>query len=186
MKAGMLVTAIALLATALPFSAAQAQVGRVMREDEVTESGLIEALTPEQIPEGAAARNRSFGVTGMEAPSPAKTASASLLITFGTNSAELTSRAKRSLDIVGKALNSDKLAEFRFEVEGHADPRGNPQSNMALSSRRAESVRRYLIESQNVRESRLEAIGKGSMELLNPGNPIAPENRRVTIVNLAQ
>jgi flagellar motor protein MotB len=51
---------------------------------------------------------------------------------------------------------------------------------------RAESVRQYLVQNNRIEDRRLEAVGKGDKELLNPANPIAPENRRVTIVNLAQ
>lgn len=119
-------------------------------------------------------------------PVPVKPASASLLITFETNSAELTPQAKQSLDVVGRALNSDKLVDFRFAVEGHADPRGESGANLELSKLRAESVRTFLVQNNHVEARRLDAIGKGDRELLNPANPFAPENRRVAIVNVSQ
>ena len=116
----------------------------------------------------------------------AKQASASLLITFETNSAGLTARAKRSLDVVGQALASDKLANFRFGIEGYADPRGQSDVNLKLSQARAEAVRDYLVTTKNIERARLEPVGKGDKELLNKQNPIAPENRRVTFVNLSK
>lgn len=42
---------------------------------------------------------------------PEEKASASLLITFETNSAELTAGAKQQLDVVAAALKNDRLAE---------------------------------------------------------------------------
>ncbi|MDB5842282.1 MAG: OmpA family protein [Herminiimonas sp.] len=170
---------------------AAAQSDKVLRGQEITESALIQALTPPASAAEEPIRTRSIRVNRDDAPrpaaaKPAKPASASLLITFETNSAELTPRAKQSLDVVGQALSSDKLADFRFAIQGHADPRGDSEANLRLSQMRAESVRQYLVQNNRIEDRRLEAIGKGDKELLNPANPIAPENRRVTIVNLAQ
>ena len=71
-------------------------------------------------------------------------------------------------------------------VQGHADPRGNPEKNLQLSQHRAESVRDYLVTYKQIPNERLQAIGKGDTELMNRSKPIAPESRRVTIVNLAR
>jgi outer membrane protein OmpA-like peptidoglycan-associated protein len=171
---------------ALSCSAA-AQSEKVLRGKDITESALIEALTPGTESVDTPVRTRSIRVSPDKptlAASAAKQASASLLITFETNSAELTPRAKQSLDVVGEALNSNKLAEFRFAIEGHADPRGGSELNQRLSQLRAESVRQYLVQNKHVEDRRLEAVGKGDKELMNFANPIAPENRRVTIINL--
>jgi outer membrane protein OmpA-like peptidoglycan-associated protein len=180
----------------LPFIAtagsAFGQSEKVLSGKEITESALVEALTPAPDSAPASALTRSIRVNRENAPtittpaSPAKTASASLLITFQTNSAQLTPRARQSLDVVGQALNSEKLSDYRFAVQGHADPRGAPEANLRLSQLRAEAVRQYLVRNKHIADKRLEAVGKGDSELLNPANPSAPENRRVTIVNLSQ
>lgn len=109
---------------------------------------------------------------------------ASLLIEFETNSSTLTETARKQLEVVGRALNTAKLTPFSFNVEGHADPRGSPDRNLRLSQARAESVREYLMRTQNVAAERLKAMGKGDREPLNRSNPAAPENRRVTFVTL--
>jgi OmpA-OmpF porin, OOP family len=177
------------------FSLAQAQTEKVLTERGVTESALIEALTPAAaMPEtasGGPIRTRSIRVirdndSRLLPTKPAKPASASLLITFEPNSAELTPMAKQSLDVVGQALTSSKLADFRFVIQGHADPTGQSDANLKLSQLRAESVRQYLVRSKKIDDSRLEAVGKGDKEPLNTSDPTSPENRRVTIVNLAQ
>jgi outer membrane protein OmpA-like peptidoglycan-associated protein len=160
---------------------AGAEETRVLRGEEITESALINALTPEK-----GIRTRSIKVMRDQPgdqPGPAeKAASASMLITFHTNSASLTPEARQSLDVVGRALNMDKLAPYKFAIEGHADPRGTPDFNQQLSQARAETVKDYLVRNHQIDEDRLVAIGKGDHELLDKKNPTAPENRRVTIV----
>lgn len=160
----------------------------LLKGNAVTESNLVDALTPEDSP----VVTRSLRVQrdnpvkpGAAADKPRK-ASASLLITFETNSAELMPQAKKQLDVVAAALHNDKLAEYSFNVEGHADPRGTHDGNLTLSQQRAESVRSYLVTQHAIDPKRLKAVGKGDAELLNKANPNAMENRRVTIVTDVQ
>ena len=70
--------------------------------------------------------------------------------------------------------------ESKLRIEGHTDNVGSASSNETLSRKRAEAVRRYLIE-KGITETRLTAMGLGSKE------PVAPndteegraKNRRV-------
>ena len=105
-----------------------------------------------------------------------------MLITFGTDSADISSDTQGVLDTLARALQSDSLAGFSFKVEGHADARGEPEHNQRLSQQRAESVAAYLVNKHGILAERLSAIGKGSSEPLNKVRGDAPENRRVTIV----
>ena len=161
----------------VPALHAQAQpVARdVIADPSLTSAAVLEALDPTAV----RARNLRIGATGRSALPPR--ASASLLVTFDTSSSELTSAARRQLDIVASALRNDRLVEYRFTVEGHADPRGNADSNLKLSQDRAESVKRYLM-AQGIAEDRLVAEGRGDREPMLPAQPAAPENRRVTFV----
>lgn len=177
-------------------SMAVAQTETILSGRGVTESALIDALTPPAsmppaVGAGDLGGTRSIRVIRdsdgrLLSAKPAKAASASLLITFEPNSAELTAKAKQSLDVVGQALTSSRLAEFRFAIQGHADPTGQSDANLKLSQLRAESVRQYLVKTKKIEDARLEAVGKGDKELLNTSDVTSPENRRVTIVNLAQ
>lgn len=161
----------------------------ILRGQDITEENLIEALTPE--PEEI--RTRSIRVerdTALAKPGDqaaaagSKKPGASLLITFVTNSSELTVDAQSKLDIVARALQAEKLADFSFAVEGHADPRGRHDYNLRLSQARAESVVDYLTTRHRVERDRLKPIGKGDTEPANTSRPAAPENRRVTIVTV--
>jgi len=176
--------AFCILVAALP---AMGQEGPVLKEGQADVGTLVDALAaPEQ---KAPMRTRSIRIVRDDvgsAPVASKPAKVSLLITFDTNSANLTPGARQSLDVVGQALASEKLAAARFAIEGHADPRGVAAANLKLSQLRAESVRNYLADSAHIDRARLEAVGKGDSELMNKANPGAPENRRVTIVNLSR
>lgn len=108
-------------------------------------------------------------------------------VTFATGSAELTPAATRILDSLGKALGSTDLAGSKFRIEGHTDTVGTPESNRALSARRAEAVVSYLSRNYNIGPDRLEAVGMGQEALLIATGPGVPEqrNRRVHVVNIS-
>src|ERR1700676_2059551 len=142
---------------------------QVLQGSDITESALVEALTPAPAP----MLTRGINAAPAAAPKPAK---AALLITFETNATVLTAGAKHALDIVGQALNTSKLASFNFIIEGHADPRGSAERNLRLSEGRAEAVKQYLVGNQSVSADRLQAVGKGDREPLNTSDPAAPEN----------
>jgi OmpA-OmpF porin, OOP family len=156
-----------------------AQGDVLLKGNDVNESTLIEALTPDR-------RMRSIQVSpeGTGKAAPAKRAAASMLITFETNSADLKPQSKKMLDTLGRAMTSDKLSNFSFAIEGHADPRGVEQSNQELSQKRAEAVVGYLTENHHIDAKRLTPIGKGQSELMNLKQLDAPENRRVTVKTL--
>lgn len=176
--------AAALLLLAGACASTWAEETTLLKGNKVTESNLLEALTP--APEPVLTRSLKVSRSTDAVLAPKKKASASLLITFETNSAELTAAAKQQLDVVAAALKNDRLAEYSFNVEGHADPRGLAEANLVLSQQRAESVRAYLVSSHNIAAERLKAEGKGDTDLLNRKVPAAPENRRVTIVTNTQ
>ncbi|HOB96177.1 MAG TPA: OmpA family protein [Aquabacterium sp.] len=162
----------------------------VLKNNQVTEDALVDALAVD-VPETAASgATRGFrpavkpGTAGasLQAAKPPAPGKANLLITFATGSAELTPETIKVLETVARALQSDKLAGFAFRIEGHADPRGGADFNLKLSEERAQSVAAYLTTKLGVLPERIQPVGKGSSELLNPTQPDAQENRRVTIV----
>lgn len=183
------------LALMLVTGAVQAQE-KVLREGQVTQQALIDALSPAQAAddaasaaEGGGVRTRSFrpaarpaGAVAGTAAASARPARASILVTFVTNSADLTTGAKSALDVLAAAMKSDKLASVKFVIEGHADPRGGDELNLRLSQARADSVLAYLTGTHGLSAERVKAVGKGSSALMKPSEPAAPENRRVTIV----
>lgn len=166
---------------------AQAQTGPaanpVLKGNQVTESALVDALAIEA-PDAASGVMRGFRPASKPGAPPVKAGpgKASLLITFATNAADLSTDAQRQLDVMARALQTDTLAGFSFRVEGHADARGEAETNQRLSQQRAQAVVDYLVSKHGILADRLNAIGKGSAEPLNKIQANAPENRRVTFV----
>ena len=187
-SSGAAFAALALAAALAAPVAAQPVDTKLLRGKAVTEANVLDALTPAPAEERIVTRSLKVSPDSAVAATlaPRRKPSASLLITFETNSAALTARSKEQLDVVAAALKNDRLRDFGFDVEGHADPRGSAEGNKTLSQQRAESVRNYLVATHGLAESRLRAVGKGDAEVLNTKDIAAAENRRVTIVTVTQ
>jgi outer membrane protein OmpA-like peptidoglycan-associated protein len=162
----------------------------VLKEQDINEQSVTRALEPDEgsddiVTRGFVLSNKAPGAASKPA-TPARHPSAQMLITFATNSSTLTDTAQAALDRVAHALQSEKLAAYRFRVEGHADPTGSADANMKLSESRAAAVVDYLTQKDGIAPERLTSVGKGSTEPLNRKYPTAPENRRVTIITVTE
>lgn len=89
----------------------------------------------------------------------------------------LSARAKAILAKDAKWLADNTSS--KISIEGHADPTGNADANMALSQKRAEAVRDYLV-TKGVDASRLEVNGFGDTQLKYDSTDA--RNRRVMLV----
>lgn len=108
----------------------------------------------------------------------------SMQINFEFNSSRLSPSGKQALQPVALALASEELRNKRFVIEGHTDAKGKSAYNLALSKRRALTVKRYLVNQFALDPARFQAVDKGSTELLNSAEPYAAENRRVVMALL--
>ena len=99
---------------------------------------------------------------------------------FKVGSAEIPELLKKQLDVFADVLKSKKGSGRQVKVIGHADASGSPEANQALSLKRAESVKTYLVQ-KGADADMLVVVGVGEKDLKNPANPTAAENRRVEI-----
>ena len=99
---------------------------------------------------------------------------------FAVGSAELPEMLKKQLDVFAEVLKGKRGSGRQVRVIGHADASGTAEANQALSLRRAESVKSYLV-SRGADDGMLVAVGVGASEPKNSANPMAAENRRVEI-----
>ena len=99
---------------------------------------------------------------------------------FKVGSAELPELLKKQLDVFAEVLRGKKGTAGQIRVVGHADASGTPEVNQVLSVKRADAVKDYLVK-KGADPSMLTVVGQGSSDPVNPGNPLAPENRRVEI-----
>lgn len=91
-------------------------------------------------------------------------------VVFNSGGARVMPVSKELLDAIGGSIKD--CAGTTVEVAGHTDRVGNPESNLALSQARADSVKAELV-SRGVPADRLVAKGYGESK---PTDPNAPEN----------
>jgi len=107
-----------------------------------------------------------------------------LEINFDYNSADISARSLSSVQALGKALTNSDLKGSTFVVAGHTDAAGGESYNQDLSDRRADAIKRYLVDKYGVASSDLVTVGYGKSKLKDPANPMADANRRVQVVNM--
>jgi outer membrane protein OmpA-like peptidoglycan-associated protein len=102
-------------------------------------------------------------------------------VLFMTAKSDLRPGASGNLDRLVSFLN--KYPERTVIIEGHTDSVGSDDYNQALSQRRADSVRSYLI-GHGVGSERLAASGKGKSEPIESNDTAAgrQQNRRVAVI----
>lgn len=130
----------------------------------VSESDIIEALT-----------RKSGSIPGRR----------SARVNFAYDSDRLENEALLTLNTLGRALSSEKLAGQTFEIVGHTDAKGSFEYNDDLSERRAAAVVSYLTTNFGLDRTRISSRGMGKRRLLDEANPFDELNRRVEIRNVS-
>jgi len=154
---------------------------------EVIKCSLIpEACSQGQAPsqEGEVTRSKLVRPQTATPPPPATTVSVEpkpvvLNITFATNSDRIPPKYYSDLNKLGEVLAL--YPQTRVEIAGYTDDRGSLVYNQALSERRAESVKRYLVEHFSITPAHVGAKGYGpSTPITSNDTPEGREkNRRV-------
>ena len=107
-----------------------------------------------------------------------------LEINFDYNSADISARSLPSVQALGRALSNPDLKGSTFVVAGHTDAAGGEAYNQELSERRADSIKRYLVDKYGLNGTDLVTVGYGKSKLKDPSQPMAEVNRRVQVVNM--
>jgi outer membrane protein OmpA-like peptidoglycan-associated protein len=115
-----------------------------------------------------------------------KPPSIDLYIPFEYNSDKLTTEAMLTLKRLGTALKDPRLGSYRFRIAGHTDAKGSAEYNQKLSERRAAAVRNYLVFQYDFEADRIETVGYGKSQLLDPTKPEDGINRRVQVINIGE
>jgi peptidoglycan-associated lipoprotein len=68
-----------------------------------------------------------------------------------------------------------------IQLEGHTDPRGTEEYNLALSNQRAQTVKRYLMRL-GVKGNRLRVVPKGELEATGTGESSWAKDRKVEFI----
>lgn len=197
--------AILTVGTALSFG-----IGAALAADEVTEDQILKALTPTKKP---LTRGLSAGGSAAPAANPAETKFVTsvrgrttrslsqtereeiaaivkdkpkidLEITFDYNSADISAKSIPSVEALGRALSNAELKGSTFVVAGHTDAAGGEEYNQTLSERRADAIKKYLVDKYGINGSDLVTVGYGKGKLKDPAQPLSEANRRVQVVNM--
>ena len=201
------ILSIATIGAALLVCAGTARAG----DNNVTEDQIVRALTPEKKP--PLTRGLSVGPQSSPAANPAEgkfvqtvrgrtTRSLSvsereeiaaivkdkpkidLEINFDYNSADISAKSLPSVQALGRALSNAELKGSTFVVAGHTDAAGGEGYNQDLSERRADAIKRYLVDKYSISGADLVTVGYGKSKLKDPNQPMAESNRRVQVVNM--
>jgi outer membrane protein OmpA-like peptidoglycan-associated protein len=199
------ILSIVAIGAALSFGAVQAVAGENVTEDQIlralapSKQPLTRGLSsaPQADPAAVAAEGRfvqtirgrttrSLSVNEREeiATIAKDKPNIDLEITFDYNSADISSKSLSSVQALGKALTNPDLKGSTFIVAGHTDAAGGEAYNQDLSERRADSIKRYLVEKYSIAGADLVTVGYGKSKLKDPANPMAEANRRVQVVNM--
>jgi outer membrane protein OmpA-like peptidoglycan-associated protein len=104
-------------------------------------------------------------------------------INFAFGSAEIPYSQFGKVENIATAMERILRRQRRevFLIEGHTDAVGSFASNQSLSERRAESLRRVLVQEFGIPRRALETVGYGEEFLLVPTQNEDWRNRRVTL-----
>jgi outer membrane protein OmpA-like peptidoglycan-associated protein len=149
---------------------------RALAQEPSTED-VVKALVPTKKLRGP----RGLLIQGEEKPP-----SIDLYIPFEFDSDKLKTEALLTLKRLGTALKDTRLSSYRFKIAGHTDAKGSADYNQKLSERRAEAVRNYLVFQYDVEPDRIETVGFGKAQLLDPSRPEDGINRRVQVINVGE
>lgn len=109
-----------------------------------------------------------------------------VLVHFATNSAELTLDDKKEIE-GAVTWNLLALPNMKMKITGHTDNVGSSADNMALSNRRAESVRSLVLsQTSKIAPNRMTTAGSGDTVPAVPNNLAGtpggtPANRRIEL-----
>ncbi|QOZ22634.1 OmpA family protein [Bradyrhizobium sp. CCBAU 51753] len=200
------ILSIVTIGAALSLGMAAARAG-----DNVTEDQILRALTPEKKPpltrglsvgpqtapglnadqakfvqsvRGRATRSLSSAEREEIATIVKDKPKIDLEINFDYNSADISAKSLPSVQALGRALTNPDLQGSTFVVAGHTDAAGGEEYNQGLSERRADAIKRYLVDKYGINGTDLVTVGYGKSKLKDPAQPLAEVNRRVQVVNM--
>jgi outer membrane protein OmpA-like peptidoglycan-associated protein len=87
---------------------------------------------------------------------------------------------------IADAMVQASMLPYTFLIVGHIESNGKRESNVILSQRRADAIRDILVNTFKISSKRLQSIGLGEEQLLDPAHPAAPVNQQLQIMTIAK
>ena len=202
------IVSIVTLGAAISFGAGTA----LAQDKNVTEDQILRALAPEKKPltrglsagpqppstrqspppkasssrrSAAAPRVRFRAPSAKKSPPSPRTSRISIWrsTSITTRPISARSRCRRFRRSAGRYQQRPERLDLL--VAGHTDAAGGETYNQDLSERRADAIKRYLVDKYGIAGTDLVTVGYGKSKLKDSGQPMAEVNRRVQVVNMA-
>jgi OmpA-OmpF porin, OOP family len=120
------------------------------------------------------------------APELTRLPTSNLDIQFDVDTPIVLPASYETLGRMADALTHSSLLPYTFLVVGHIESTGRRENNVLLSQRRADAIRDILINTFKIAPKRLQSVGLGEEQLLDPARPNAPANNQVQIMTVAK
>ena len=146
---------------------------------------IAQALFPQ---ETSAPRTRGIGPPPPRPSMPAQRPAVTLNVLFGSNSDVIPPTSYAEIDKLGTLLSWPQYTDYRVQLEGHTDSQGSARKNQALSEKRVQNIKTYLVQHFHLAPERILAVGYGSTRPIasNDTPEGRSQNRRVEVVNLGR
>ncbi len=103
-------------------------------------------------------------------------------VVFDPDSSLIRPQSYQTIGRIADTLSDPKLRPYTYLVVGHTDATGKRDANLALSQKRADSIREVLVTTFKIAAKRIQAIGLGEEQLQDSAHPASPVNLGAQIV----
>ena len=180
-----LLAAIALVTTACPRRQDPPPAPAPVNQDSINaanaararQDSIDAAARASQAAADAAARARQDSIDAAARRLAEARNTLTAMIYFEYDQSEITEQSRAALDAKLPLLNAN--TGLRMRITGHTDSRGSDEYNVALGQRRAQTVKRYLVQ-RGIDASRIETVSRGEEQAIAQGDDESAwsQNRR--------
>jgi OmpA-OmpF porin, OOP family len=192
-SAGMIVTALAILAVPVSSSRGQAAPAR----DDIVNAlknfdsapDLDIAAMRQKVLDRSRSRSRKDPEPNQRPPIvpeilnlPTFTVS----IDFDSDTPVVRPSSYETVGRIADALVQANLLPYSFLIVGHTSSDGRREANAMLSQRRADAIRDSLVNTFKISSKRVQSLGLGEEQFVDQAHPTSPANVQIQIVTIAK
>lgn len=107
-------------------------------------------------------------------------------VQFDTDTPIVRPESYQTLGKVADTLVNSALLNYTFLIVGHVESGARRDHNVFLSQRRADAIRDILVNTFKISAKRLQTVGLGEEQLLDPARPNGPVNAQTQVMTLAK
>ncbi|MGY3447677.1 OmpA family protein [Bradyrhizobium sp. USDA 4353] len=187
---------LGLIAASLLLASAPARAQEVTREDIVRQLSRFETAPALDLPALKQQTQERSKIRSRNEPPPQKRTpiapelmnlpAFNVDIQFDQDTPIVRPESYQAVGRIADAMVYADLLPYTFLIVGHVEANGKRESNVILSQRRADAIRDILANTFKISVKRLQSIGLGEEQLLDPSKPTAPVNQQIQIMTVAK